>query len=767
MNDCNTEKLLNAYRTAHRAISRAEAAAAAGLTAEEARAAAAELIAQGDLMTNGAGQLCCPADIGVKRARITSQSLHFAFARPDDGSPDLYIDRADEGDAMPGDTVLIGAIVQRVKGISGRVLRVLTPGSHRFTGRMIELHGQLLMQCDAMVRDPLALRGAPALTLGEKVLAELSRDAYGRLTAQWLHSYGSSDSARVCADAILDGCDIPTEFPAEVKAAAEQIAARGVQPQDFDGRLDLRGEAIFTIDGPTAKDLDDAISVRRTETGWALGVHIADVSHYVTNLSAIDKEARRRGTSVYFADRVVPMLPEELSNGVCSLNAGTDKLAFSARMELGPSGELLHYQFCKSVICSRVRGVYEEVNRIFDGSAGDELRAKYEPVAQGLADARELAQVLKRRAHDRGYMELESCESEFTLNEDGVCVEMHAHQTGEAQQMIEQLMIAANEAAARLAREAKLPFVYRIHESPAPERLATLEERMTALGFRVPPLAADVSPRELSALLDQAKGTKYHTLVSFQMLRTMAKARYATNPAGHYGLALADYCHFTSPIRRYADTSIHRILSDYVAGVPVAVIQQRYAEFVQESAALSSDTEVRAMGAERSAEDCYAAECMRAHLGECFPGVVTGVTEWGVYVRLENTAEGFIRAEYLPAGMEFDGAFSYRTPGLNPTVLTVGDPYDVRVIRAEVAVGQIDFEPAVGASHPDPNARRGRSMGGSTASGSKKFGSGGRSGGYGSRGGTRSGSHGGGKSGGTHGGKPGGKGGKFPGRKVY
>ena len=204
-----------------------------------------------------------------------------------------------------------------------------------------------------------------------------------------------------------------------------------------------------------------------------------------------------------------------------------------------------------------------------------------------------------------------------------------------------------------------------------------------------------------------------------------------------------------------------------MAGVPVAVIQQRYAEFVQESAALSSDTEVRAMGAERSAEDCYAAECMRAHLGECFPGVVTGVTEWGVYVRLENTAEGFIRAEYLPAGMEFDGAFSYRTPGLNPTVLTVGDPYDVRVIRAEVAVGQIDFEPAVGASHPDPNARRGRSMGGSTASGSKKFGSDGRSGGYGSRGGTRSGSHGGGKSGGTYGGKPSGKGGKFPGRKVY
>ena len=481
--------------------------------------------------------------------------------------------------------------------------------------------------------------------------------------------------------------------PEEVLAEAEKIRKSKITEKDRKGRLDLRGLGICTIDGPDAKDLDDAISVSRTRLGYRLGVHIADVSHYVKAGSAIDLEARERGTSVYFADRVIPMLPEALSNGVCSLNAEEDKLTFSAIIELDKQGTILSFRFRKSIINSKVRGVYGEVNQLFNGTADKALRKKYSPVIRSLHAARELAEILKARAKRSGTVELDSTESRFVLDGQGVCVDVQPRESGEAEQMIEQLMITANQAAAQLAKRANLPFVYRIHEQPAPDRVESLSDLVGALGLNPVSLrhSASVKTADFAAIMEQAEGTPAQKVISHQLLRTMAKARYDTQPVGHFGLALEDYCHFTSPIRRYPDTAIHRILSAYLA--KDKQIAAHYTEFAREAASNSSKCEVRAMAAERSAEDCYMAEYMRQHIGEEATGVISGVTMRGVFVELPNTVEGFVPiTSFEGAHFEFDGMIT-QYDATTGRKLTIGQPLRVKAVAADVASGRIDFLP--------------------------------------------------------------------------
>ena len=422
-------------------------------------------------------------------------------------------------------------------------------------------------------------------------------------------------------------------------------------------------------------------------------MHIADVSHYVRANSPLDREAQRRGTSVYFADRVVPMLPKELSNGLCSLHPGEDKLAFSALLRVSKKGELLSCSFRKTVIRSKVRGVYSEVNRIFDGSADASLKTKYKPVLASLKAARALAQVLKDCAGRRGTMELESGESRFELDERGVCVGLSARSQGEAEGMIEQLMILANQAAARLARERGLPFVYRVHEAPDPERVRTLSELAGALGLANSRIREGASTGDFARLLEQAKDTPAARVISHQILRTMAKARYDFRPLGHFGLALEDYCHFTSPIRRYPDTAIHRILSDAVAGEPDKKLTRKYTEFAASAASESSICELRALTAEREAEKCYMAEYMTAHIGEEYDGVISGVTARGLFVELPNSAEGYVSLDAFPGcRFHFDG-LTCHTDEISGRRLAIGGALRVRVIAASVAEGTVDFEP--------------------------------------------------------------------------
>ncbi len=631
----------------------------------------------------------------VLEATILSLSRNFAFARPESGEEDIFLFAEDLLGAFPGDRVQIGHIRQKEKGPTGRVEKILKEGPRKWIGVLTEQEGKLFFQADQALRYPIQVdpKWASSGKAGEKVQAQLRFSRSGELLAQVLTVYGEGQVARVCADAILDQQQIPLEFAPEVLAAAEKAAAEPITEEVLKGRLDFRDHAVCTIDSAEAKDLDDAISVSRTKAGYRLGVHIADVSHYVRPGTPLDQEALNRGTSVYFADRVVPMLPECISNGVCSLNAGTDKLALTALIDLDRKGEILSYTFRKSVIRSKVRGVYSEVNQLFSGTASKELKKKYAPVIRSLNAARELAAILQQRSRENGCVDLESTESFFVLDDKGVCVDVQPRSTGESQQMIEQLMITANRAAAMLAREKGLPFVYRVHEQPAPDRVDTLAELVSSLGLDARPLRhkGSIGPGDFSAIMKQAEHTKAKKVVGHQLLRTMAKARYDVKPLGHFGLSLADYCHFTSPIRRYPDTCVHRILSDWLLHKDAKGCQRRYESFVQEAAQTSSDREVRAMTAERTAEDCYMAEYMKAHLGEVFHGIISGVTMRGVFVELANTVEGFLPVESIPgARFSFDGWMTQKDEN-SGKVLTIGQEITVKAAAADVASGKIDF----------------------------------------------------------------------------
>lgn len=628
-------------------------------------------------------------------ATLVSLSKNFGFARPDGGGDDIFIHGSALQGALVGDRIIVGDIRKDDRGPSGRVRRIVehkpaqTTGTVSITDEGIELIPDNAIRYNLRMRER-DLNGAKN---GDKVMASLEQDYRG----DWAYAsvkkiFGSGRTARVCADAIVEQYGIPHVFPQEVLDEAECVGNEPISDEEYAKRLDLRGEPIFTIDSKDAKDLDDAISVKRTDFGYTLGVHIADVSHYVKEGSAIDEEAINRGTSVYFADRVIPMLPEVLSNGACSLNAGTDKLAFSALIELDKEGRITKYDFKKTIINSKVRGVYSEVNEILDGTASEEILNKYAPVMESLMSAKELADILKANSAARGTMELDSGESKFILDENGICIDIMPRVSGEAEQLIEQMMVTANIAAAKFSLDHKLPFLYRVHGTPDPKRV---EELVTLLQLVGVPCKEIVKPnpetQDFAAILDRVRGLPCETLVSQRLLRTMEKARYSTEETGHFGLALSDYSHYTSPIRRYPDTSIHRVLSAFVEGMPAEEVRRRYAQFCETSATESSRNEIRALIAERDAEDCYMAEYMSQHIGEHFEGTVSGVTMRGVFVRLENGVEGFVSLDAFEGeDFVYDGLITQRSPKRE---LTIGTPLPIIVASAYVATGKVDFVP--------------------------------------------------------------------------
>lgn len=628
-------------------------------------------------------------------ATLVSLSKNFGFARPDGGGDDIFIHGSALQGALVGDKIIVGDIRKDDRGPSGRVRRIAehkpaqTTGTVSITDEGIELIPDNAIRYNLRMRER-DLNGAKN---GDKVMASLEQDYRG----DWAYAsvkkvFGSGRTARVCADAIVEQYGIPHVFPQEVLDEAERVGNEPISDEEYAKRLDLRGEPIFTIDSKDAKDLDDAISVKRTDFGYTLGVHIADVSHYVKEGSTIDEEAINRGTSVYFADRVIPMLPEVLSNGACSLNAGTDKLAFSALIELDKEGHITKYDFKKTIINSKVRGVYSEVNEILDGTASEEILNKYAPVMESLMSAKELADILKANSAARGTMELDSGESKFILDENGICIDIMPRVSGEAEQLIEQMMVTANIAAAKFSLDHKLPFLYRVHGTPDPKRV---EELVTLLQLVGVPCKEIVKPnpetQDFAVILDRVRGLPCETLVSQRLLRTMEKARYSTEETGHFGLALSDYSHYTSPIRRYPDTSIHRVLSAFVEGMPAEEVRRRYAQFCETSATESSRNEIRALIAERDAEDCYMAEYMSQHIGEHFEGTVSGVTMRGVFVRLENSVEGFVSLDAFEGeDFVYDGLITQRSPKRE---LTIGTPLPIIVASAYVATGKVDFVP--------------------------------------------------------------------------
>ena len=655
-----------------------------------------ELIGEAKLILTKKDKLISPKACGFIPAKVISHTKSCVFAKPLFGGEDLYIPIEKSKKCMLGDIVMLNRVKDSAKGKNAAVERIVTPGNRIISGKVLRTKrgAEFIADSGYKYSIPIKKNKTKGIKNDDKVLAKLfSEKESKKIFAKVIKVYGQSQSARVCADAIIDTAGILTVFDDATLKEAKKLSKFGINSEEIKNRIDLRNELIFTIDGEDAKDLDDAISIKKTKTGWQLGVHIADVSHYIKPGSHLDNEAMERGTSVYFADRVIPMLPKELSNGICSLNANEDRLAFSALLNIDKKGNLKTFEFKKSVINSKVRGIYSEVNSILMAKASEKVKKKYSLIENSLLEAYELSKILHENAQKRGNMELESTEARFKLDDNGVCVDVKKRTRGAAEEMIEQFMIMANQAAALYAKGAQIPFVFRVHEMPSPEKINILAQTMSLFGLKAYRIRQGLKVKDISDILEQIKGTDISSIVSNQVLRSMSKARYFEEPLGHFGLALEDYCHFTSPIRRYPDTAIHRILSDLVRGVSVDKIEKNYKNFVKSVSEKSSECEIRAMKAERDAEKCYMAEYMQAHIGETFEGKISGVIQTGLFVELESGLEGFVEIEYFPGyGFEFDGIMSFinKKSGIS---LSIGDKITVKVLSADVSAGKIDFIP--------------------------------------------------------------------------
>ena len=632
--------------------------------------------------------------------KVVKLGKNFAFVMLEDGTSDIFIPGRFTKGAMPGDDVLVEKFEHpRVEGSDeGAILAILTE-KNDLVGTVRRVEGRLRFvpdDCPAITM-PLARDCEGGAKDGDKVAVEIlnrgSRQEDHRVGVAM--RFGSSDEAKRCAKALLYAKDIRTRFPDKVRDEAKKFEGAEVSEKDCEGRMDLRALPIFTIDSAETKDIDDAISLTRTsDGGFELGVHIADVSNYVRPGTELDNEAFSRATSVYYADQVVPMLPKALSNGICSLNENELRLAFSCLMRLDKEGNLTDYRFVKSIIRSRVKGVYSEINALLAGTADAEIKAKYADVIDQLPAMKELYGHRARLRRERGCMDIESGEVKLILDENGRCIDVKKRTSGESESMIEEFMLLANQCAAHFARVKQIPFVYRVHEEPNAEKLERLHALLQACGIN-DHFAKDVpTPKELSAILEGVRGTPYEQIINTGMLRCMSKALYEEKPKGHYGLVLKDYAHFTSPIRRYPDLAIHRIMTDLLKGTEKETMILRYTDFAERASKQSSEREVIAMQIERKAEDCYKAEYARRHLGECYEGTISGVTQRGLFIELDNGVEGFVPASSLtPSGTSLTEGVRLTDPASGKT-WSLGNRMMITIVRADVNLGKIDFEVA-------------------------------------------------------------------------
>ena len=684
-------------KAGRKGLTQRELAAALKMKKDEAALSAAlkKALAEGSVIQKK-GRYLLAESRDLHPALVLPLHRTYGFGRLEKEDRDVFLPGSRLHGALPGDRVLLQLTPGRDGQLdTGEVVSILQQGNPEFIGTIRLMDGQPMAEVEQF-GDLLPVTGSlGSAREGDRVIVRVLREENreDRAPAVAISAvYGPASLASSCAAALLDQAGITPDFPMAVMDEARFLEHRGISAAETAGRTDFRALPIFTIDGADSKDLDDAIHLEKRPDGWLLGVHIADVSHYVRAGSNLDNEAFRRGTSIYYADRVIPMLPRELSNGICSLNPGEDRLAFSALLTLTPDGQLKEWKFCKSVICSRVKGVYGEVNQLLDGSTDPALTEKYAAVLNELANIRELGRILKANQLKRGAPVIDSAESKIILGEDGRTADIQPRHRGEAEEIIEVFMIAANEAAARMAREAGIPFVYRVHESPSPEKVEALRILLKALGQDASALKKDTIPvSALSQVLQQTADSPSRLAVHRQVLRTMMKAQYSEHPTGHYGLALADYCHFTSPIRRYPDLAIHRILTDLIEEYqPADYIQRRYRVFTVRAAAHSSETELAAMDVERSCEDCYKAEYMQDRVGEVFDATISGVASYGFYVALENTVEGLVHLTALPEGQYLcdDIALTNTVSGRR---YRIGDHLRVKCLAADVSGGKIDF----------------------------------------------------------------------------
>lgn len=629
-----------------------------------------------------------------------STARAFGFLTPDGGGADWFIPPRMSGGAWDGDAVLAQPLETGEDGArdAARVMKITARAHESVTGVLRKHNHQCWLEPDDKKLPPLILVTGRLHNAhsGDKAAVAVRSYASGRgqtPCGELTQIFGPSGELSAIVASILYNYHIEPEFPEEVMAQALAVPEEA-EKREMAGRLDLRGETVITIDGASTRDFDDAVSLTRDEAGrWRLGVHIADVSHYVPHKSPLDREAYERGTSVYYADRVVPMLPIALSNGICSLNPGVDRLTLSCFMTLDRSGTIVEHTIVKSVIRSAERMTYEDCNLLLAGGDG-KLEARYAHILPMLRDMAALASTLSKRRRGRGALFLESNEIFITCDEEGRPSGMGLRQPGQSEALIEEFMLAANETVAKHLADAAFPCVYRVHEKPASEKLDALRAMLAPLGYVV----GEGDGFALQKVLDEAADKPEAPMINTMLLRAQMRARYSAENSGHFGLAAPFYCHFTSPIRRYPDLMVHRVLTVLLS----QGTNPKLPKAVEYAAEQSSRREQDAANAEREIEKCYAAQYMTAHIGEKFHGVVSGVTRFGLFVTLSNGAEGMLPTESLPRD-EYQYEENAMTLAGRNNAYRFGMPLEVVIDGAEPALGEITLRlegVPVGASAP-------------------------------------------------------------------
>lgn len=665
---------------------------------EEAQAAVTELLQKSRILLTRKRKLALPEQTGLTAGRIQGHSRGFGFFVPQIGGQDAFVPADAMHGAMHGDTVWVrytdqfsrnGSPEAEVALIAERAFTQIV-GTFEQDARMSSyvVPDEARVSIDLFIPRDRTMKAKP----GDKVVAEILEYPDGRrpMLGAVTEILGNKDDAGTDVLSIIRQFQLPEAFTKSASRQARQIG-KEVAADEFITRENLTDKMIFTIDGADAKDFDDAISLERLGNGnLYLGVHIADVSHYVKEGSALDRDALQRGTSVYLADRVIPMLPEELSNGICSLNPNVDRLTLSCFMEIDGAGRVLRHRLAETVIRSKYRLIYEDITKLLQGDATQQK--KYAEIVPMLRELETLCGVLNTRRAKRGSIDFDLAEASIKLDSKGRPTGIEKAERGIANRIIEECMLLANETVAQHMYDLKAPFLYRVHEAPDKEKLTELNAFLQTLGYGIRNIK-DVQPRAIQKVLDLAQGTPEENVVSKVVLRAMQKARYAELCLGHFGLAAQRYCHFTSPIRRYPDLIGHRIIKMMLHGELNEKQVHKLNGSLHEIAEHTSRRERVAMEAERAVDDLKKCEYMKGRIGESFNGVIAGVVSFGFFVELGNTVEGLVRASTLDDDYYVFDEKGYRMVGRSHgRVYRLGDAVSVRVVAVHMDSRNIDFE---------------------------------------------------------------------------
>lgn len=628
-------------------------------------------------------------------------SKGFGFVKCDELEEEVYISKENSKGALDGDYVLIKILEleNNKKSKEGKIIKILRHDKNKVVGTF-----QKNKNFGFVVPDDknfgsdifISKNNMGKARNNHKVVVEIVKYPKGKkhIEGKIIEVLGSPNKAGVDMLALIKEHELPSKFPEEVVIEAKSKGDT-IEKSKIKSRVDLRDRHIFTIDGEDAKDLDDAVRVEKIDNNtYLLDVHIADVSYYVTQDSLLDKEALFRGTSIYMLGRVIPMLPRELSNGICSLNAKEDRFTLSVSMKIDSKGNVIDSNVYKAVIRVTERMNYSDVQKIIDKSDKIVLK-KYEKYIKDFELMKELAQILKNKRVEQGYLNLDIPESKIELDENGVAVDVHKYETYFSHEIIEQFMLTANETIAEKFFWLEAPFVYRIHEIPDIDKIKETNKFLYNMNLKIKANKDSIHPKAFATVLDKVKGTEEEKIVSNLLLHTLKVARYSDENIGHFGIASKYYCHFTSPIRRYPDLFIHRIISKYLENdFNVSEdFKEKYSVLAHDVASCSSEREKEATKVEREAEKLKKAEFMESHIGEEFEGIVSSVTSFGMFVELESTVEGLVR--FCDMGNEY---FEYDE---NNKILIgentgktykVGDRVNIKVKNASKELRQIDFE---------------------------------------------------------------------------